>query len=260
MRNVHQKKEDFAKLNRPIQGLWDERGKKNLEGLPDQNQKELEEEFLLKYIKKHMTVLDVGCGNGKIAAKIAKVAQKVHGIDFSEIILSKAKKKKARNLEFTFGDVTDLQFSDGTFDLALSERCLINLSNFNAMVKALGEIRRVLKRGGLYLMLETSRQGIDSLSAYRKMFGLPAIHIPWHNIPIDEVWLKKAVKGKFVLSQTVCFGTYFFISRIIHPLLVKPKEPKFNAKINEVALAIARKSPAFNEEMSQIKIFVLKAV
>ena len=91
--NVHQKKGDFLKLNRPIQGLWDARGEKNLEALPDQNQKKLEEGILLQYIKKHMHVLDVGCGNGQAASQIAKVAKKVQGIDFSRAILEKARKR-----------------------------------------------------------------------------------------------------------------------------------------------------------------------
>ena len=258
--NVHQKKENFVQLNRPIQGLWDARGEKNLEALPDQNQKKLEEGIVLQYIKKHMHVLDVGCGNGQAASQIAKVAKKVQGIDFSRAILEKARKRKTKNLEFAFGDVTGLQFKDAAFDLVLSERCLINLSDLNAMAKGLLEIRRVLKRGGLYLMLETSKQGIESLSRYRRMLKLSAIAVPWHNIPIDEDWLNKTIKGKFKLEETVCFGTYFLISRIVHPLLVRPQEPKFDAKINAVALAIAQKFPALNNEMSQIKIFVLRAV
>ncbi len=258
--NVHRRQEEFAKLNRPIQGLWDARGKKDVEGLPDQNQKKLEEEILLKYIKKNMHVLDVGCGNGQIAFQIAKKAKKVQGVDFSKVILEKAKKRKAQNLEFTFGDVTNLQFANATFDIALSERCLINLPNVNAIARALSEIRRVLKPKGLYLMLETSQQGIENLSDHRSMFGLPRIAVPWHNLPIDEVWLNKAIKGKFKLEDTICFGTYFFISRIIHPLLVKPQEPKFDAKINAVALTIAQKIPALNNDMSQIKIFVLRAI
>ncbi len=258
--NVHQKREDFVQLNRPIQGLWDARGKNGLEALPDQNQKKLEECALLKHIKRGMHVLDVGCGNGQIACQIAKVAKTVQGIDFSKVILEKARKRKSKNLEFSFGDVTDLQFADAAFDLVLSERCLINLPNLNAMAKGLTEIRRVLKRRGLYLMLETSKQGIESLSRYRKMLKLSAVAVPWHNIPIDEDWLNKTIKGKFKLEETVCFGTYFFISRIVHPLLIKPREPKFDAKINAVASAIAQKFPAFNNEMSQIKIFVLRAV
>jgi len=258
--DVHGAESEFKELGNPIMGIWNARGKEDSEGLPDHYQKDLEVAAILKHIRQGMVVLDVGCGNGQVPAEIAKVAASVQGIDFSEVIIEKAKKLTADNLTFAQGNVTRLDFKDASFDLVLSERCIINMRNDQEKELALKEIRRVLKNGGRYLMLETSRQGIESLSRYRKLLGLHEIEVPWHNQPIDEKWLDETSNGIFELDEVVCFGTYFFISRIIHPLLVAPENPKFDAKINQVAMNIAKEIPSLNDEMSQIKIFILKAV
>jgi hypothetical protein len=52
------------------------------------------------------------------------------------------------------------------------------------------------------------------------------------------------------------FGAYYFISRVVHPLVVLPDEPKFEARINEVARKIARNIPGF-DKLSINKLYVL---
>jgi SAM-dependent methyltransferase len=68
-------------------------------------------------------VIDIACGNGTMALKMAKQAQHVTGIDLSEGSLQCAR-KRARNLrientEFLLGDANDLSaFSNLPFDIA----------------------------------------------------------------------------------------------------------------------------------------------
>lgn len=258
--NVHGRKRDFENSDNPIQEIWNQRGRENTEDLPDFNQKQLEVYNILRFIKPDMDVLDVGCGNGKVSYEISKIAKSVKGVDFADNIIQKTKSLTNENLSYAHGDVTNLQFDNETFDLVLSQRVLINMKSIEHIGIAVDEIRRVLKKDGKYLMLETSNQGIKSLSEYRKKFGLSEIKVPWHNIPIDEDWLANYINKKFKLIDAVHFGTYFFISRIIHPLMVMPKEPSFNAKINQVALEISKVLPDFNNKMSQIVLWVLKKI
>jgi hypothetical protein len=50
---------------------------------------------------------------------------------------------------------------------------------------------------------------------------------------------------------------YYFISRVIHPLLVAPDKPKYDARINSVALEICKKIPDFRD-MGHVALFVLR--
>jgi len=38
---------------------------------------------------------------------------------------------------------------------------------------------------------------------------------------------------------------YYFLSRVVHPLLVAPEAPRYDAPINRIALDIARQIPDF---------------
>lgn len=258
--DIHGKKEQFCYADNPIKELWNHRGSLNKEDLPDQNQKKLELSFILKNIEKDFNVLDLGCGNGKVTFEIAKIAKMVQGVDISETIIEKAKLLATDNLSFSIGDVTDLKYEDNSYDFVLSERCLINLESYERQLCAISEIHRVLKKGGIYLMLETSKQGIESVRKYRKQFNLKETTVPWHNQPIDEEKLIKDIEGIFSIQEKVYLGMYFFISRILHPLLVAPHKPKFDDKINQIALEIAKKIPNINNEMSQIVMCIFQAI
>ncbi|MEO1374225.1 MAG: class I SAM-dependent methyltransferase [Cyanobacteria bacterium J06635_10] len=64
---------------------------------------ELEEEFILRTFKNVDTVLDIGCGEGRYLRKLAPIAGKITGIDFSEQLVALAKESTAN-----FNNVTVL--------------------------------------------------------------------------------------------------------------------------------------------------------
>lgn len=53
---------------------------------------ELEEEFILRTFKDVDTILDLGCGEGRYLRKLAPIVGKITGIDFSEQLVTLAKK------------------------------------------------------------------------------------------------------------------------------------------------------------------------
>jgi hypothetical protein len=61
----------------------------------------------------------------------------------------------------------------------------------------------------------------------------------------------------FSLEREIGFGTYDLVSRVVHPLLVAPDEPRYDARINEVAakVALERSGDVMN---SRIAIFCLR--
>lgn len=95
---------------------------------------------------KGQSVLDAGCGNGYWSRRLAKKANKVVGVDFTEELIQVAKSKSsASNLEFIVGDLKKLNLPEDTFDVVL---CNMVLMDVDGLDKAVGEMARVLKTGG----------------------------------------------------------------------------------------------------------------
>jgi demethylmenaquinone methyltransferase/2-methoxy-6-polyprenyl-1,4-benzoquinol methylase len=99
-------------------------------------------------------VLDAACGTGDHAVADAKAgAGKVTGLDFSEEMLVRAR-RKAPELEWVRGDLLALPFADATFDAATVGFGVRNVADLEL---ALRELRRVLRPGGGLAILEITQ-------------------------------------------------------------------------------------------------------
>jgi SAM-dependent methyltransferase len=118
---------------------------------------------LLPHLEPGQRVLDFGCGPGTISVGLAHAVEpgELHGIDMeaSQIDMARAAAKAAAHANATFhvGDVTDLPFDDGSFDIAHCHAVLMHVPDTQA---TLAEVKRVLKPGGLI----ASRESIISSS------------------------------------------------------------------------------------------------
>jgi demethylmenaquinone methyltransferase/2-methoxy-6-polyprenyl-1,4-benzoquinol methylase len=96
-------------------------------------------------------ILDVATGTGDLAVAMSKLPNStVIGIDLSEPMLSVAR-KKLPNATFQLGEAEALAFPDGSFDLVTAG---FGVRNFQNLSQGLQEFHRVLKPGGVALILE----------------------------------------------------------------------------------------------------------
>jgi demethylmenaquinone methyltransferase / 2-methoxy-6-polyprenyl-1,4-benzoquinol methylase len=98
-------------------------------------------------------VLDACCGTGDLALAATRAGGRVTGLDFSEPMLDRARRKSA-TVEWVQGDLLRLPFEDGTFDAATVGFGVRNVSDLH---RALSELRRVLRPGGRVGILEITR-------------------------------------------------------------------------------------------------------
>jgi ubiquinone/menaquinone biosynthesis C-methylase UbiE len=236
---------------------------------PDFNLREVEIEYLSKYIKNNMTILDVGCGNGYSTLSLAsKYNSSFTGIDFVPDMITQANILKHSFtlkgcINFEIDDVTKLHFNNSQFDIVISERCLLNLPTKELQWQAIREIARVLKPNGYYLMLEGTIQGLEKLNTTRALFNLPPIpnadpQYNWFSNKFDEHEMISFVLKHFQKLEFIQrFGMYYFLSRVLHPLLVSPNQPQYDAKINEIAKTISFKIPDF-ENIGHVALFIFK--
>lgn len=99
-------------------------------------------------------VLDACCGTGDLAVAARKAgAREVIGVDFSERMLERAR-RKAPEVEWIQADVLALPFDDGSFDAAVVGFGVRNVEDLAAGLK---ELRRVLRPGGRLGILEITK-------------------------------------------------------------------------------------------------------
>lgn len=98
-------------------------------------------------------VLDLGCGSGNQALRLAEVVGAngfVYGLDISQAMIEKAQSKAAKeNVKFTTGRIENLPYEDKSMNVVISN-CVINHSTDKKAV--FSEIFRVLKNGGHFLI------------------------------------------------------------------------------------------------------------
>jgi demethylmenaquinone methyltransferase/2-methoxy-6-polyprenyl-1,4-benzoquinol methylase len=122
--------------------------------------------------------LDVCCGSGDFSAALEKAlgpAAIITGTDLSGPMLSAAG-LKAPGIKFLQAEAKELPFPDGSFDLVTISFAARNLNiDRTKMLAALREFRRVLKPGGLFLNLETTRPENPALRFLMRIYVNSAI-------------------------------------------------------------------------------------
>lgn len=119
--------------------------------------------FFLPYLSPGMRLLDVGCGTGSITVGLAEVVSpgEVVGIDVGKPSLETARaiatEKGVSNVSFETGNAYELPYPDDSFDAVFSHMVLEHLDDPD---KALLEIRRVLKSGGVVGLRDADQAGV----------------------------------------------------------------------------------------------------
>lgn len=99
-------------------------------------------------------VLDIGCGTGTLALRLASSAAQVHGLDLSDAMIriadEKAKAQTVDNVTFHTGafDESFTQFEPGSLDVILAYSLLHLVEDRS---EALNRIYRLLKPGGVFV-------------------------------------------------------------------------------------------------------------
>jgi len=114
---------------------------------------------------KNSTFLDAGCGTGAHSIRLAKRGFSVLAVDFSESILKKAELNFRSsglldNIKLQRENIISLSFSDGTFDYILCWGVLMHIPDLE---KAISELGRVLKNGGILVIGEGNMFSIQSI-------------------------------------------------------------------------------------------------
>ena len=267
--------EERAKI---VQNFYENRDGRDIYATSrDFNLRELEIDFIIDCIQSITSrdmrprILDIGCGNGYTDFRIAKAVQgEIVGVDFSKQMISGAEYLRSKHqnellsrLVFQAADVRNLKWNDGYFDIVTSERCLLNLPAVETQHDVIRGVHRVLKKGGVFIMVEGTRDGLRRLNDLRIKVGLEPITDQAEDnvssLKFEEKNIEEFLSKYFKVIVKQHFGMYYLISRVVHPLLVFPDPPKYNARINEIAREIAMHEPDF-KQMGHVMGLMLEAI
>lgn len=211
-------------------------------GSQDEIAKQIETAAIFKYIKDKMDVLEFGCGNGATAIEareIFKIA--IKGLDYSVKMIKSAlaNSNGMKDIFFEQGNIMYQPEMGRKFDLVYTQRCLINLPDWDAQKKAIKYLTSLLKPGGRYIMCENSMNGLDGINRLREKVCLPEIKVPWHNCYFDDdsLWVLHWDIEAIIEQRNDFSATYYFLSRVVNAWLAQRegKDPDYNSPINHLA-------------------------
>jgi len=226
----------------------------------DTNLRELEILSIRKHLRRKGRVLDLGCGNGYTLISLARNLSELEmiGVDFVDDLIKGANELLRERMAelrshptFICADAVEYikNCASASVDFVITERFLLNLPSVQWQEQVIREAFRALVPGGRFLMCESSDNGFSALNEIRAAVGLPAIagtskdnisSVRFNDAQIERF---AGTEVGFSLKAKEGFSVYFLMSRVLHPLMVMPQQPRFDSRINALSRQIQENLP-----------------
>jgi ubiquinone/menaquinone biosynthesis C-methylase UbiE len=190
-----------------------------------------------KYVR---DVLEIGCGNGYLLQLLRQQfpAITLTAVEYTPEMVDLARSRDVANCSVIQGDVRSLGALDASFDVVVSERCIINVMSQDDQAQALREVARVLRPGGHFICVEAFMDGLGDLNSARDELGLPPNVQPHHNLWFDKKWFLETIEPMFhvlnhdgsELPTPNFLSSHYFISRVLYPSVTK-REVLYNTHL-----------------------------
>jgi ubiquinone/menaquinone biosynthesis C-methylase UbiE len=191
--------------------------------LRDENLRLLEQRMIETHLEPTESLLEIGCGDCVNTLNYSRSSQSTLAMDYSRAMLKKAKMRVIQDssdrIHLLNGDLRSLRALKKKFHTIISQRCLINLSSWEEQREALLIVLDKLQDRGIFLLLETTHQGLETLNGLRQRAGFAPIPQPWHNQNFDLPQLLEFLKKNFQIEVMKDFSLYFMNTRVLSPLL-----------------------------------------
>jgi ubiquinone/menaquinone biosynthesis C-methylase UbiE len=149
--------------------------------------------------------IDVGCGGGHAAYRVAPLVKEVVAYDLSlsmlEVVAQEARRRGLLNLSTAQGSVESINMPDGGFDLAVSR---FSAHHWGNVLDGLRQIRRVMKPDGLAIFIDVVSPGPALLDTWLQ--GVELLRDPSHVRDLSQVEWKRAIQSAgFLVGESTTF-------------------------------------------------------
>lgn len=151
-------------------------------------------------------VLEIAPGPGYLAIEIARRTRgRVTGLDISHTFVALARenaRKAGLAIDFHQGDASNLPFPDGQFDFIV---CRAAFKNFARPLAAMNEMYRVLKAGGVALIIDLrkdfSAQGLNEYLSGRGAINAAVIKLIFNTMLKRRAYTKESITALAAQSR-----------------------------------------------------------
>jgi SAM-dependent methyltransferase len=223
-------------------------------------QREIEYDYVCRYLKSDMSVLEVGCGNGFSTDRFRGLVKHVDAFDYSENMIERAKAR--------FGETNNRFFQDNVlapehlteaYDLIVCIRVLINLKTLDEQRLAVRNLVPRLRVGGRFILVEGFTDGFTALNRLRKEVKLPPLEVAKINFYSALGEILPELERELEVEETFHLGAYDYLTRVVYPMMVGADEVKHNTVFGEKCAALARAyNPDSLAEFSRVRGVVLE--
>ena len=160
---------------------------------------------LIRPVVRHKTVLELATGTGLIAKHIVNAAAHTEATDASAEMITEAKRTRSAKLHFSVQDMFRLPYANQSFNVVIVSNALHIVPQPE---KALAEIRRMLKDGGV-LIAPTFTHAGNSFSGKVKAFFMKLADFPLHSKWTSEEYLSFLRQNGWTVQKSVVLKASF---------------------------------------------------
>lgn len=160
--------------------------------------------------KNKQKILDLGAGLGDFSYYLSLLGHEVTALDFSSKMAGIARKNYPE-LKYIVASAENLPFPSDSFDFVIADSLLHHLKVQGSLMKAVEEVRRVLKPNGCFCIFDRNGSFLSNsllflaLKGKRILTSIKGGHFPSsatrHEIPFTEKDIQSIVKGNFVILR-----------------------------------------------------------
>jgi ubiquinone/menaquinone biosynthesis C-methylase UbiE len=152
-------------------------------------------------------VLEVAPGPGFLSIELAKRGLQVRAVDISKTFVQIAQRNAAAEgveARFELGNAAALPVEDASVDFIV---CRAAFKNFSEPVKALSEMRRVLRPGGKALLIDLRRDvKVEDVSRYVDGLGVSLLNRWFMKFVFRNMLIKRAYRMEDMRRMAIAAG------------------------------------------------------
>lgn len=210
----------------------------------------------LKYIPRGSTVLEVGCGSGRILTSVARESScRCVGLDVTDGAfqsLSFFSRQQGVKVEAVKGDGFSLPFSDESFDLVYSEGVIEHFP-IERSAEMVREHVRVCRQGGMVIVSVPNRFALVH-SLTKRLLGPRFLFAPEASLSTFELARLMQDAGlKIVSRDGFAFGCQFYM---FQTFFLEQAAPSIVKKTGNILLSLFRKTGLYHFENPRLNSLI----